>query len=298
MFDGVHVGHRSLLRLLLEEGEARNLSPVVVTFDRHPRQVLGHGEDLRMLSTYAERMALLESCGVPRVAVVHFSAEVAELSACQFVQQFLLPRLHMKGLVLGYDNFFGSRSHNDFDLLPQLAAQAGFVLLRDIAVCVEGIEASSTEIRRRLAVGDIAFANRMLAVPYSLTGRVVSGRQKGRALGFPTANLAVSDPTKLLPQEGVYAVVASTQDASGMVRQWHGVANLGPQPTFGQVHSVPEVHLFNCHDNLYGCDLTLRFVAYLRDTRRFATTDALVAQLQSDCRQAAQLLSQNEYHDA
>ncbi len=294
MFDGVHVGHRSLLRLLLDEGAKRNLAPIVVTFDRHPRQVLGKGDDLRMLSTYDERMELLASCGVPQVVVVHFTAAVAALSACQFVQQVLLPRLHMQCLVLGYDNFFGSRRNNDFDRLPALARREHFDIVRDTAVLLDGVEAGSTKVRSLLAEGDIAFANRMLATPYRLSGRVVPGRQVGRALGFPTANLAMDDAVKMLPKEGVYAVLASAMDGRGVLRQWKGVANLGPQPTFGQAQSQPEVHLFDCHDNLYGSTLTLQFIAYLRGTRCFASAEELVQQLKEDCRHAGHLLSSYE----
>ncbi len=292
MFDGVHVGHRSLLQLLLRQGAERNLLPVVVTFDCHPRQVLGNDADLHMLSTYDERMELLASCGVPQVAVVHFTAEVAALSACQFVQQVLLPRLHMQCLVLGYDNSFGSRRNNDFDLLPQLAQQEHFDIVRDTAILLDGVEAGSTKVRQLLAAGDIVFANRMLASPYGITGRVVAGRQVGREIGFPTANLAIRDSAKLLPKEGVYAVLASMKEGNGSMRKWKGVANLGPQPTFGQVQSLPEVHLFDCNEMLYGRELTLQFIAYLRDIRRFASADELVAQLKEDCRCAQKHLSQ------
>lgn len=300
MFDGVHIGHRHLLQLLLQQAREQCLLPVVVTFDQHPRYVLGADVSrLRLLSTYQERLDLLESCGIRQVAVVHFTKELATLSACQFVEQYLLPRLNMKSLVLGYDNVFGNKNANDFGLLPRLAQENGFNIINDTAVYVDGVDVSSTKIRNALLQGDVTFATRMLGVPYGVIGKVVHGRQVGRTLGFPTANIALNDPLKVVPKEGVYAVRVldrASENTSVMNKclgiqaeafepqqsSWLGMASLGPQPTFGEEGVTLEVNLFDCQENLYDKDLQVSFMSYLRDIKRFDTPEELARQLETD----------------
>lgn len=278
MFDGVHVGHRHLLRLLLGEAWRKSLVPVVVTFYEHPRLVLNADvEHFRLLSTRQERMQALKDCGVERVVMAHFTKETASLSACDFVRDCLLRQVNMKALVLGYDNSFGSKSNNDFDSLPLLAEQEGFEMLTDTPVLLDGIEVSSTKIRHYLAEGDLEMATRMLGAPYSVTGKVAHGRRVGHKLGFPTANIAVEDPRKALPKEGVYAVEAT---ARGMALR--GMANLGPQPTFGERASAFEVNFFDFAGDLYGSTLTVKFLRRLRDIVAFDSPEALARQLAKD----------------
>lgn len=278
MFDGVHVGHAHLLELLLRQAAALQLEPWVVTFDRHPRLVLhGDVEAMGLLSTPEERMARLEKCGVHRMALVHFTPALAALSACQFVQQFLLRQLNMKALVLGYDNMFGNKQHNDFERLPALAQEEGFAIFHDTAVYVEGVEVSSTKVRRALQDGDMQLAQRLLGAYYSVRGRVVHGRGVGRRLGYPTANIVAEDRQKALPAEGVYAVHVSDGN-----KQWRGMASLGSRPTFGLDSATLEVHLFNCHEALYGTVLRVEFVKRLRGIIRFEDEEALAAQLAKD----------------
>lgn len=278
MFDGVHVGHRHLLKLLQQRAEASQLEPWVVTFDRHPRLVLHNDiNGLKLLSTAEERMALLEGCGVQQVALVHFTSQLAALSACRFVQQFLLRQLNMKALVLGYDNMFGNKQHNDFVRLPELAKEEGFVIYNDTAVYVDGVDVSSTKIRHALQDGDMSLAQRMLGAYYSMQGIVVHGRGVGHRLGFPTANIAIDNTMKALPAEGVYAVHVSDGK-----QQWHGMANLGPRPTFGLGSATFEINLFDCHEALYGTVLKVEFVKRLRDIMQFESEEALAAQLAKD----------------
>lgn len=285
MFDGVHVGHRHLLALLLRQSQALRMTPWVVTFDSHPRLVLhGEAKGLRLLSTADERIALLQECGMQQVALVHFTKRLAELSACQFVRQYLLRHLNMKALVLGYDNMFGNKRHNDFEQLPQLALDEGVAIFSDTAVHVDGVEVSSTKIRHALRDGDMLLARRMLGAYYSVQGRVVRGRGVGRKLGFPTANVVIDDALKALPSEGVYAVRASNGG-----RQWCGMANLGPRPTFGLASSTFEINLFDCHEALYDTTLKVDFVKRLRDIVRFESEEALAAQLVKDKENALML---------
>ena len=278
MFDGVHLGHRHLLQLLLETARATGLKPVVVTFDRHPRQVLGLDvAQFRLLSTLEERLQLLRDEGVDDVVLVPFTREMAAVSACNFARQYLLTKLDMKALVLGYDNMFGSKQNDDFALLPRLAEENDVIIRTDTSVRWQGKEVSSTRIRRTLADGDTRAAAAMLGRCYAVTGVVTHGRSVGRRIGFPTANVLPSDADKALPADGVYGVVAQCDG-----RCYAAMANVGSQPTFGLVAPVLEVHLVDADVALYGQTLRVVFVERLRDIRRFDSVEALVAQLDAD----------------
>lgn len=289
MFDGVHVGHQHILQLLKAEAERAGLVPVVVTFDLHPRQVLGRGDDkFYRITTNEERYALLQQYGINGVVEVHFTPEMAALSACAFFDQVLCQKLRVKALVLGYDNVFGSKAHFDFDRLPTMAEEKGVRVVHDSAVLLGDMEVSSTQIRKALARGDVRLAAQMMRRSYQLSGQVVKGRQVGCELGYPTANVCLSDNVKVMPADGVYAVrvFVEGEDAS-----WQGMANLGAQPTFGLDKPVFEVNIFDFQGDLYGKELRVEFVDKLRDVCRFEGKEQLVAQLKAD-KEAAQKLLQ------
>ena len=277
MFDGLHLGHRHLLATLSEQSKKRDLTPIVVTFDRHPRQVLHPESPMQLLSTADERMQMLADFGVETVAMVNFDVEAASMSACRFAENYLCSRLAMKTLLLGYDNSFGSKSNDDFARLPEVAERHGFDILHDSAVYVNGVDVSSTKIRRALQQGDLRRANAMLGTPYSLSGRVVHGRHVGTGLGFPTANIQPEDSHKMLPGAGVYAMRASVGG-----RDYVAMANLGDQPTFHSEHPVLEVHLLDFDGDLYGSEVRVTFLEKLRDIRQFASVEALRQQLERD----------------
>ena len=286
MFDGVHTGHQHILDMLLRTAATERLTPVVVTFDNHPRLVLGKTDErFHLLSTNEERRQLLERHGIVNIDWIHFTREEASLSACQFVRQHLLQRLHAKAIVIGYDNQFGNKQHNDFDQLPDLALKEGFKIFRDTPVLVDGIEVSSTQIRNALMSGDLPLANKMLGTPYAVSGTVSYGRQVGRTLGFPTANIVLDNENKALPKEGVYAAIVVMADGS----EHKGMVNIGPQPTFGQTTPTIEVHILDCHSDLYGQRLTIRFIQRLRDIRQFPSPNELMVQLQHDMDAVAQM---------
>ena len=290
MFDGVHIGHRHILSLLADVAAREGLKPVAVTFDRHPRQVLATDVPTHFrVTTNDERSELLSACGVDAVVEVEFTPALAHMSACEFFSQILVQQLHVKALVLGYDNVFGSRSHNDFDQLPDLAAQMGVKVFVDTAVSLNDIDVSSTQVRNALHRGDVATASAMLGRFYRLWGSVERGRQVGRKIGFPTANVSLNDPTKVLPAEGVYAVRVTLSDGtSGLM----GMANIGGQPTFGLEKPVFEVNIFDFDSDIYDTTLTVDFVSRLRSIVRFDSVDALIGQLKTDRDAARQLLSQ------
>lgn len=293
MFDGVHCGHQHILQMLKNEAACLDVTPVVVTFDLHPRQILGGGvggvdiHSFYRVTTNEERYALLECHGIHDVVEVHFSPEVASLSACEFLEQVLVNKLHAKALVLGFDNMFGSKKHNDFDLLPQTARRLGVEVAVDTAVTCHGVEVSSTQVRKALKEGNVTLASEMLGYGYRLWGKVVKGRQMGRQLGFPTANVCLDDTTKVMPKDGVYAVKVLLEDGSEPLM---GMANLGGQPTFGLEKPVFEVNIFDFEGDLYDSILTVEFVDYLRDICKFDNITALVGQLESDRDKAKQMM--------
>ena len=265
VFDGVHRGHRELLKDVT----------LVVTLTAHPSFVLGRRDSEYWLDDPDEHLRLLFEAGAKYVAVLPFTREVSSLSACQMAR-LLYDKLQMRILLLGYDSRFGCKSNDDFDQLPQLASELGFTLKRGEPFLVDNQPISSSRIRESLTSGAVEETATLLGRPYAITGIVLHGRGVGHTLGFPTANIDLSQTRKMLPKEGVYAV---------HIGEYTGMANLGTAPTFGM---VLEVHLIDFHGDLYGQTVTVEFIHRLRDIVRFDTPEALEEQLQKDlnaCRQ-------------
>ncbi len=265
VFDGVHRGHRELLKGV----------SLVVTLTSHPSFVLGRRDSEYWLDDPDEHLRLLFEAGAKYVAVLPFSREVAQLSACEMAR-LLYDRLQMRSLLLGYDSRFGSKSHDDFDRLPQLASDLGFTLKRGEPFLLDGKPISSSRIRESLAQGAMEDTANLLGRPFTLTGTVLHGRGVGHTLGFPTANIDLSQTRKMLPAYGVYAVKIGNRI---------GMANLGPVPTFGVDKPLLEVHLLDFHGDLYGQTVTVEFIHRLRDIVRFDSSEALQHQLQKDIKQ-------------
>ena len=292
MFDGVHVGHRHILSLLGRVAAEKGLRPVVVTFDRHPRQVLTEGVATHFrITTNEERSRLLSQCGVDTVVELPFTPQLAGMSACEFFEQVLVGQMNARALVLGFDNMFGSRGRNDFDRLPALAEEKGVSIHVDKAVFYHGSEVSSTRIRKALEHGQTDRAASMLGRGYVMWGTVEKGRQLGRLLGFPTANVSLADPTKVWPADGVYAVWVTLSDGTAGLK---GMANFGAQPTFGLDKPVFEVNIFDFEGDLYDSTLTVEFGPRLRDICRFDNVPTLVEQLRADREAARRLLQRGQ----
>lgn len=265
VFDGVHRGHRELLKGV----------SLVVTLTSHPSFVLGRRDSEYWLDDPDEHLRLLFEVGAKYVAVLPFTREVARLSACEMAR-LLYDKLQMRSLLLGYDSRFGSKSHDDFDRLPQLASNLGFTLKRGEPFLLDGKPISSSRIRESLAQGAMEDTANLLGRPFTLTGTVLHGRGVGHTLGFPTANIDLSQTRKMLPAYGVYAV---------RIGDRVGMANLGPVPTFGVDKPLLEVHLLDFHGDLYGQTVTVEFIHRLRDIVRFDSSEALQHQLQEDIKQ-------------
>lgn len=292
-FDGVHVGHRDLLGRLARRAAERALPGLLVTFEPHPLEVVNPGAAPLLLTPGDERIEALAECAVHYVAVLPFTRGLAGYSATEFVERVLLERFRMRELLVGYDHGLGRGREGGVDLLRTLGARHGFPVDVVDAVLVDGdAPASSSAVRRAIAHGDLATAARGLGRRYAFRGRVVPGSQRGRSLGYPTLNVALPSPRKLLPPEGVYAVVA--ESARGT---FGGMMNLGPRPTFGDDRVTLEVHLFDADGDWYGADIRVQFVARLRDTVRFDGIEALRVQLGRDAENARRALTQVEVPD-
>ena len=250
----------------------------------HPRIVLGHTDGgFRLLSSNDERLETMKRYGAENVVVVRFTPEVARLSACEFYETCLKPKLNVKTLLVGYDNMFGNKQRNDFD---RLLALPDVECVRTEALIEGNVEISSTQIRNRLADGDIVTANAMLGYGYSVEGEVVHGQAIGRTIDFPTANIEIGDSMKAMPKEGVYAVRVFVKDSPLM-----GIANWGARPTVGGSGRRLEVNILDYNDELYGQKVRVEFEYRLRDIVEFNSLEELSCQLRTDKECASKLLN-------
>jgi riboflavin kinase/FMN adenylyltransferase len=280
-FDGVHLGHRLVIERLVSLSRERGDESLVVTFWPHPRAVLQDGaRELRLLSTLDEKKLLLKNLGVDRVEVLDFTRSFAALTAEQFLRDVLQSRFGVTTLLMGYDNRVGSDRLTAVQLRP-IAASLGMDLLELAPLSFRAerrnLEISSTKIRKSLEAGDIPQANEMLGYGYSLTGVVVAGNRLGRTIGFPTANMRLYEPLKLVPGRGVYVV-----DVQVLGKTWRGMTNIGMRPTVGGTFTTIETHILDFDEDIYGLPLTITFLRRLRDEIHFPSLDALKVQLALD----------------
>ena len=280
-FDGIHRGHLDILRTVAARADASGLRSVLITFDPHPLEVVNPPAAPPLLTVGIEKSEIVAESGVEFLAVLPFDKQLAAYGAEEFVDEVLRKRFHMKELVIGYDHGFGRGREGNVETLRALGGVRGFEVHVIAPVSVSDGRtprpASSTLIRRAVAGGDLDTAARELGRRYSVNGTVRGGDHRGRLLGYPTINLGPPHPRKLLPPEGVYAVLVHTPPGT-----FGGMMNLGARPTFGDPAVTLEAHLFDADVELYGATIKVEFVARLRDVRRFPSGDALVAQLRTD----------------
>ena len=271
-FDGVHRGHQYVVQQVMERARALGLRSMVVTFPNHPLKVLRPDFKAQLLSTAEEKTELLQATGVDTIAMIPFTEALSQLTAREFMQHILKEQLNVRVLVIGYDNHFG-HDHKSFLDYVEYGKELGIEVVHNNELPGEE-KVSSTTIRNALMEGDTDTATRVLGHPYYIRGKVVSGFHIGRKIGFPTANIEV-DTDKLIPADGAYCVRAEGYG--------YGMMNIGHRPTLdnGPQRSI-EVHLFDCDADLYGEQLKLEFVQFLRPERKFETIDELIAQLERD----------------
>ncbi|MCB1062327.1 MAG: bifunctional riboflavin kinase/FAD synthetase [Verrucomicrobiae bacterium] len=286
VFDGVHLGHRAVIECARESAQATGGGACVITFDPHPVRVLAPNDAPRLLTATDHKLQLLSEIGITHTAVIPFDEEFAETSAEDFVRQLHQHSRSLARICVGADWRFGRRGAGNVSLLEKMGADLGFSVTGVPTISIDRMVASSTRIREAVAGGDFGIAERLLGRPYTVLGTVITGRQLGRELGFPTANLSVH--SEQLPPTGVYAVSVSGEGRD----QMPGVANLGYRPSVEGEGSkrLLEVHLFDWSGDLYGHDLEVRFVEFLRSELKFDSLEALKRQIAEDSNHARRKL--------
>jgi riboflavin kinase / FMN adenylyltransferase len=276
-FDGLHLGHRAVLGEIARRGREAGLRSVLVTFDPHPLEVVNPPAAPPLLTVGAERLEILAQQTLDEVRLLAFDRRIAALAPEEFVREILLERCGMRALVIGHDHGFGRGRSGDVNTLRALGAEHGFEV--DVVAPVDHgpQRVSSSLIRRAVAGGDLDTARALLGRPYSVSGVVQRGAQRGRTIGVPTINLAPPSARKLLPPDGVYAVMVETPFG-----RFGGMLNQGTRPTFGETTRTLEAHLFGFDGDLYGRAVRLDWIRRIRDVRRFASAEELKAQLAHD----------------
>jgi len=290
-FDGVHLGHREVISELKRISVLSGGDSVVFTFEPHPRIVIMPQEDsLRLLSTKDEKIRLMEEIGIDHLVIYPFTIEFSKLSYSEFVTNILVAKMNISSLVVGYDHRFGQGRKGNFNSLELLSDALKFKVEQLSQLQVGQEIVSSTKIRSALEAGDIAKANKYLGYRYMMSGKVIEGKQLGRTIGFPTANIENFDRHKLVPADGVYAVMV---ESGGVTYQ--GMLNIGYRPTvnYNVDHKSIEVNIFNFDNDIYNSDITINFVAKIRNEQKYSDIDALKEQLVRDRIIALDILSED-----
>ncbi len=278
-FDGVHLGHQALLNRMKTLTQEVNGETVVLTFTPHPRTVLfpeDHG--IQLLSDTQEKRKFLADCGIDHLVEFPFTMEFAKKSAFEYVRDLLVVGMNVHTVIVGYDHRFGRNREGNFQLLLEYADMFQFHVEEIPAQLINESEVSSTKIRNAILVGNVEFAKQATGRNYLLSGTVVHGKGNGQKIGFPTANIKISDPLKLIPANGVYAVETNING-----KNYRGAMNIGTRPTFELNGSRSlEVHVIGFHNNLYEQPLQVEFIRKLRDEQNFGSIDALKEQLAKD----------------
>ena len=290
VFDGVHRGHQRIVGRAAQVGEQRGLPVVAITFDPHPDEVTRPGSHPPFLCSARRRAELLGGLGIDAVCVLPFTLEFSRLAPDDFVRTVLVERMHAAVVVVGEDFRFGHKAAGDVQLLAKLGEKYEFTTEGMPLLVADGTMLSSTSIRQMLAEGDVAAAAKALGRPHRVEGVVVRGHQRGRALGFPTANLEMP-PHTAVPADGIYAGwLASLDDEGRDVQRWPAAISIGTNPTFGEGEQTVEAYALDRTDlDLYGVHAAIDFAARLRGTLRFDSVDALVEQMHRDVDQAREL---------
>ncbi|MCK4746402.1 MAG: bifunctional riboflavin kinase/FAD synthetase, partial [Bacteroidales bacterium] len=268
IFDGVHLGHRFILKNLREAAQRLNGESVLVTLWPHPRTILNQTDDsFRLLNTMDEKIRIMEEEGLDHLVVIPFTESFSRLSSCDFVKEFLVEKIGIRHLVVGYNHRFGHNREGDFGKLKECAGEYGFGIEKLPPLEMDEGKISSSEIRECLLKGDVRLANKLLGWLYSFAGEVVGGSRLGTSIGFPTANITPEEENKLLPADGVYAVLALLKGKS-----YKGMMNMGSRPTVNKDPDKKsiEVHLIDFEENIYREKIEVQFVTRLREERRFS----------------------------
>lgn len=300
-FDGVHSGHLQIIHQLKKEAYQNNGESVIITFDPHPRMVLNPKQNqpsIKLLNTLSEKIELLGKQQIDHLVIVPFTIEFSNQSAEEYITDFLISKFHPKTIITGYDHRFGKNRKGDYKLLEKYQEEFNYRVKEIPAHILDHITISSTKIRQALIQGDIQTANECLGYDYFFEGEIIDGNKLGKGLGYPTANVDVKNPNKLIPVYGVYAVHASlgfySQNSSiqSFLAEAHyrGMMNIGIRPTIGDDKIMIEVNIFNFDQDIYGHTLRVHIKQYMRPEIKFNNLEELVVQLGKDKIKAQRIL--------
>ena len=287
-FDGIHIGHQKILKNLIRTANNEGKKSVLLTFFPHPRMVLQKENKILLLNTIKEKSGLLEKMGLDYLIIHPFSREFSRLTALDFVRDILVNKLNTSRLIIGYDHHFGKNREGNIHQLKEYSLLYDFKVEEIPAQDIDDVSVSSTKIRTALKDGNLKTANNYLGYHYMLNGTVVSGKKLGGTIGFPTANLEIKEPYKLVPKTGVYIIKTHINTVL-----YTGIMNIGFNPTVLGKHQTIEAHLFDFNEDLYGKEIMIEFIYFLREEHKFKSIEELVVQLNIDKENAISYLSNN-----
>lgn len=276
IFDGVHIGHQSIIKKLNAIARRKNLESAILTFWPHPRTIFNPNDDLKFLNTIEEKIYLLEKKGVENLFLKEFDEEFRNLTGEEFVKQVLVEKLNVKHLIIGHDHTFGKNRSGDFSLLQKMSSEYDFEVEQVEAVDFQDKHISSTQIRNALLEGNVKEANEMLGYVYSVSGEVVHGKKIGRTIGYPTANIA-ADPAKLLPKKGAYIVDVFVKN-----KHYKGMLSIGTNPTVNGNSLSTEVYILDFNGDIYDEIISVNFRDFLHDEIKFESLEKLIERLDVD----------------
>jgi riboflavin kinase/FMN adenylyltransferase len=287
-FDGIHGGHRKIFDRLKAAASVLNADSVVITFEPHPRSIIyPRDESLRILTTIEEKIHLLEGIGIDHLVIIPFSVEFSQLHPQEYIENFLVNKFHPRAIVVGFDHQFGLNRGGDYALLQQNASKFNYQLIKIEKQALDDIKISSTNIRKAISDGRLGEAAKLLKYNYYLTGEVIKGRNVGQQLGYPTANIKLSSPYKLLPKPGIYAAFAYLDN-----QRFDGLLYIGAKPTLENGKGMfIEIHLKGFEGYLYGEQLRIEIIRFVRNDAKFSNMENLRQEIKKDDRRINQILS-------
>jgi riboflavin kinase/FMN adenylyltransferase len=276
-FDGVHIGHQKIIEKLIQETKKADCESLILTFFPHPRMVLNGSSSIKLLNTINEKSSLLEKMGLDNLVVHPFDKKFSNLSAEEFVKTILVDSFNIKKIIIGYDHRFGNNRAANIDDLISFGKKYDFEVEQISAQEIDSVSVSSTKIRDAITDGNMIVANEFLGYEYILSGKIITGKQLGRTIGFPTANIKIEENYKLIPKNGVYIVKSHLQEKTVF-----GIMNIGLNPTVNGEDLSIEVHFLDFEADLYNKNITVSVIARIRDEQKFTSIDLLKAQIQED----------------
>lgn len=276
-FDGVHFGHKAILKKLIESSKAQNLDSIVLTFFPHPRMVLQQDGGIKLINTIEERTRLLEKTGLDHLIIHPFTKDFSRLTAVEYVRDILVNQLNVKKIIIGYDHRFGRNRTADINDLKKFGLEYGFEIEEISVREIDDVAVSSTKIRKALEEGNVETANEYLGYQFMISGKIIKGKSIGRTMEYPTANLDLKETYKLVPKKGVY-VTQSQVDG----KKVYGITSIGTNPTVGGKEKTIETHYLDFEGDLYGKNMTLEFLKFIRDEEMFESMEKLRLAIERD----------------